>query len=103
MWAKRSVKDPHEVLLRIQDSGRDYRPCAADRGRGRPGNAFLWKTGKSTANEQKRLVCALWFERKLEIAVIERAYDIFNGRILVPAEEKEMSGIERVWTFVTIG
>jgi AcrR family transcriptional regulator len=29
-------------------------------------------------------------KEKLEIAVIERAYDIFNGRILVPAGEKEI-------------
>src|SRR5215469_12188364 len=36
-------------------------------------------------------------KEKLEMAVIERAYDIFNGRIFVPAGEQEISGIERVW------
>ena len=35
-------------------------------------------------------------KEKLEMAVIERAYDIFNGSILLPAEEVA-PGIERVW------
>src|SRR6266852_4205596 len=36
-------------------------------------------------------------KEKLEMAVVERAYDIFNGRILLPAEEEVTPGIERVW------
>ena len=36
-------------------------------------------------------------KEKLEMAVVERAYDIFNGRILLPAEEEVTPGIERLW------
>ena len=36
-------------------------------------------------------------KEKLEMAVVERAYDIFSGRILLPAEEEIPSGIEQVW------
>ncbi len=36
-------------------------------------------------------------KEKLEMAVVERAYDIFCGRILLPAEEEVKPGIERVW------
>ena len=36
-------------------------------------------------------------KEKLEMAVVERAYDIFCGRILLPAEEEIPSGIEQVW------
>src|SRR6266478_8810499 len=40
-------------------------------------------------------------KEKLEMAVVERAYDIFNGRILLPAEEIT-PGIERVWTLCNL-
>ena len=40
-------------------------------------------------------------KEKLEMAVVERAYDIFNGRILLPAEEVT-PGIERVWTLCNL-
>jgi AcrR family transcriptional regulator len=36
-------------------------------------------------------------KEKLEIAVVERAYEIFCERILLPAEEEVRAGIERVW------
>ena len=36
-------------------------------------------------------------KEKLEMAVVERAYDIFSGRILLPAEEEIPPGIEQVW------
>ncbi len=36
-------------------------------------------------------------KEKLEMAVVERAYDIFSGRILLPADEEVTPGIERVW------
>ena len=41
-------------------------------------------------------------KEKLEMAVVERAYDIFNGRILLPAEEEVTPGIERVWTLCNL-
>ena len=36
-------------------------------------------------------------KEKLEMAVVERAYEIFSDRILLPAEEDVAPGIERVW------
>ena len=36
-------------------------------------------------------------KEKLELAVVEGAYDIFSGRILLPAQEEIPSGIEQVW------
>ena len=36
-------------------------------------------------------------KERLEMAVVERAYDIFSGRILLPAEEEIPPGIEQVW------
>lgn len=36
-------------------------------------------------------------KEKLEMAIVERAYDIFCGCILLPAEEEVKPGIERVW------
>jgi len=36
-------------------------------------------------------------KEKLEIAVVERAYEIFSDHILLPAKEEVTPGIERVW------
>jgi AcrR family transcriptional regulator len=37
-------------------------------------------------------------KEKLQVAVIERAGDIFSGHVLEPAEHVVEAGIERVWT-----
>lgn len=36
-------------------------------------------------------------KEKLEMAVVERACDLFSDRILLPAEEEATPGIEQVW------
>src|SRR5229473_2146435 len=37
-------------------------------------------------------------KEKLQVAVIERAGDIFSGHVLEPTEHEVEAGIERVWT-----
>src|SRR5881296_3937919 len=37
-------------------------------------------------------------KEKLQVAIIERASDIFSGHVLEPAEHEVEAGIERVWT-----
>jgi AcrR family transcriptional regulator len=62
------------------------------------GEVSIGRLAKALRMSKSGLFVHFGSKEKLEMAVIERAYDIFNGRIFVPTGEKEISGIDRVWT-----
>lgn len=61
------------------------------------GGLSIGRLAKELKMSKSGLFVHFGSKEKLEIAVVERAYDIFFGRILLPAEEEVTPGIERVW------
>ena len=61
------------------------------------GTLSIGRLAKELRMSKSGLFVHFGSKEKLEMAIVERAYDIFCGCILLPAEEEVKPGIERVW------